>query len=296
MPEPLQTILRSATRQVIIARDRPAVIIGERINPTGKPRLAAALARGDMEPVVKLALRQVAEGADVLDINVGAAGVDEVTILPRAVAAVAAATDVPLCLDSPNPAALEAALAVCLGSTLPQRPLINSVNGEERSLSRILPLAAQAGAAVIALCMDDAGLPTGAAGRVAIARRLVERAVSAGLAPQDVLVDCLALTASAPDYTALHTLEAIRLVREELGVNLTLGASNISFGLPERGAVNAAFLAMAMQAGVNAPIADPAHAAILARIADLLLGHDEMGIAYVRFVRKQQRLSGARSA
>jgi 5-methyltetrahydrofolate--homocysteine methyltransferase len=289
MPENLQTILRSATRQVIIAHDRPVVIIGERINPTGKPRLAAALARGDMEPVVKLALKQVAEGADVLDINVGAAGVDEVTALPRAVAAVAAATDVPLCLDSANPTALEAALTVCLGSTLPQRPLINSVNGEERSLSRILPLAAQAGAAVIALCMDDAGLPQGAEGRLAIARKLVERAVAAGLEPQDLLVDCLALTASAPDYVALHTLEAIRRIREELGVNLTLGASNISFGLPDRGAVNAAFLAMAMQAGVNAPIADPAHAAALAKIADLLLGRDEMGIAYVRFMRKRAR-------
>ena len=234
-----------------------------------------------MARVRSLAVSQVDHGAAILDINVGAAGVNEVELLPAAIAAVMEVTDTPLCLDSANAEALRAGLQVYDG-----KALINSVNGEEASLERVLPLAAEYGAAVIGLTMDDSGIPGDAPARIAIARKIVERAASYGIAVEDVLIDCLAMTVCADSGAAKVTLETIRGVREELGVNMTLGASNVSFGLPDRDAINNTFLAMVIACGVTAPIVNPAHTAQAILISDLLLGRDEFGLNYVGYYRR----------
>ena len=279
----METVLSRKGTRVVIGPDQPTVIIGERINPTGKKLLAASLLARDMRRVQQMALTQVADGAQVLDINVGAAGVDEVEVLPLAVKAVMEVTDLPLCLDSANAAALKAALEVYDG-----KALINSVNGEEASLQRVLPLVKQYGAAVIGLAMGDAGIPPDAEGSLGMARRIVTRAEELGIPRADVLIDCLALTVGA-EYTAARvTLEAIHRVGQELGVNMTLGASNVSFGLPDRETVNSAFLAMAIAAGVNAPIVNPTQAKRTALIADLLMGRDEFAMNYVLYFREHE--------
>jgi len=284
----METILRSATREVSISPTAPTVIIGERINPTGKKLLAASLAERDMGRVQRLALSQIADGADVLDVNVGAAGIDEVAVLPMAVEAVMAITDAPLCLDSANADALRAALRV-----YPGKALINSVNGEEASLERVLPLAKEFGAAVVALTMDDSGIPAEAEARVAIAAKIVARAEAYGIPREDVLIDCLVLNVCTDGSAGLTTLTAIRGVRESLGVNLTLGASNISFGLPDREAINDTFLAMALAEGVNAPIVNPGRSRKAILISDLLLGKDEYAMRYVRYHRQQAKKAAA---
>lgn len=276
----METIIRSKSKEVVIGPDQPTRIIGERINPTGKKLLAAALAEKDMSRVKRLAEQQVAEGAAILDVNVGAAGVDEVELLPMAVRAVMEVTDAPLCLDSPNTQALRAALEAYEG-----KALINSVNGEEASLNRVLPLAKEFGAAVIGLTMDESGIPQTAVDRLAVAYKIVGRAEALGISREDILIDCLALTVGADSNAALVTLEAIRLVRAELGVNLALGVSNVSFGLPDREAINDVFLAMALGCGVNAPIVNPALACRTALVADLLLGRDEYAMRYLRYCR-----------
>lgn len=276
----METIIRSKSKQVVIGPDQPTRIIGERINPTGKKLLATALAEKDMGRVKRLAESQVAEGAAILDVNVGAAGVDEVELLPMAVKAVMEVTDLPLCLDSPNAQALRAALEVYEG-----KALINSVNGEEASLARVLPLVKEFGAAVIGLTMDDSGIPQTAFDRLAVAYKIIRCAEALGIPREDVLIDCLALTVGADSNAAVVTLETIRMVRADLGVNMTLGASNVSFGLPDREAINDVFLAMALGCGVNAPIVNPALACKTALIADLLLGRDEYAMKYIRYCR-----------
>jgi 5-methyltetrahydrofolate--homocysteine methyltransferase len=265
---------------VTISPECPTVIIGERINPTGKKKLAEALRAGDMEIVRQLAVTQSAQGAQVLDVNVGAAGVDETTLLPLAVETAAAATGLPICIDSPHEKALPAALAVCGGT-----PLINSVNGEAASLARVLPLVKEFGTAVIGLTMDDDGIPDTADGRLRIADKIVERAAQLGIGPERILIDCLALTVGADHRAGWVTLEAIRLVRRELGVNLALGASNVSFGLPDREGLNNYFIAMAISAGVNCPIVDPAKTLGAVRAADLLAGRDEWAQLYLEYYR-----------
>lgn len=279
----MQTVVKSRTQEVIISPEHPTVIIGERINPTGKKLLAQALADKDMGRVQKLALSQVAEGADILDVNVGAAGVDEVELLPMAVRAVMEVTDVPICVDSANPDALRAALRVVEG-----KALINSVNGEEKSLARVLPLVKEFGTAVIGLCMDDDGIPATVAGRVAVARKIVERAATYGIPAEDILIDCLALSVCTDATAGSVTLSAIRAVREELGLNMTLGASNVSFGLPDREAINEVFLSMAMQNGVNAPIVNPSPARKGILISDLVMGRDEYAMRFVGYVRSKR--------
>ena len=285
----METILRGRGRAVAIGPYRPTVLIGERINPTGKKRLAAALAVGDLEIVRQEALTQVAAGADVLDINVGAAGVDEVRLLPAAVRLVLETVDVPLCIDSANPAALRAALEAHRELLPEGRPLVNSVNGEEARLAAVLPLVAEHGAAVIGLTMDDEGIPPTAEGRLAVARRIVARAEAAGIPRADVIMDCLALTVGADWHAGQVALEAIRAVRRELGVNLTLGVSNVSFGLPEREVVNGAFLALAIQSGVNCPIVDAAQVRPLILATDLLLGRDPYAGRYIRAYKKRAK-------
>lgn len=277
----METILTSRTKTVTIAPHLPTVLIGERINPTGKKKMAAALKAGDLEFVRREALAQVEAGADVIDINVGAAGVDEVALLPQAVRIAMEAVDVPLCIDSANANALKAALGIYTG-----KALVNSVNGEERSLSQVLPLIKEHKAAVIGLTMDESGIPSDPRKRLEIARKIVARAETLGIPRADVLIDCLALTVGADSKAALVTLEAIKLVAQELGVNQTLGASNVSYGLPDRPAINATFLAMAIQNGLNCPIVDAAEAKLIAVSADLVLGRDEYATRYIKYFRK----------
>ena len=279
----METILKGTKGVVRIAPDRPTVLIGERINPTGRKRLAAEFVAGNVEIVKDEALAQVAAGADVIDVNVGAAGVDQMALLPRAVEMVQEVVEVPLSIDTPDPAALAAALKVYQG-----KPLVNSVNGEEKNLSRVLPLVAEHGAAVIGLCMDDEGIPDDPHRRLEIALKIVERAEALGIPREDVLIDCLALTVGADSKAALVTLEAIRLVRAELGVNMTLGASNVSFGLPDREVLNRAFLAMAIWEGVNAPIVNAARVRQTVLAVDVLLGRDEFAMRYIKHYRKRQ--------
>jgi len=274
---------------VIISDARPTVIIGERINPTGKRKLATALLSGDLELVRREALAQVEAGADVLDVNVGAAGVNEVEVLPRVVSLVMETVDVPICLDSADAEALAAALAVHRELAPDGKPLINSVNGEEASLARVLPLVAEAGAAVIGLCMDDQGIPKTPERRLAVARKIIERAEAMGIPREDVIIDCLALTVGADSKAGWTALQAIRLVREELGANMTLGASNISFGLPGRETINGAFIAMAIAAGVNCPIVDAAKMRPYILAADLILGRDEFAMRYIRAFRQRKK-------
>ena len=279
----MHTIVSSATREVVIGDDQPTVLIGERINPTGRKKLAAALEAGDMELLRREAVAQVEAGADILDVNVGSSGVDEVGLLAQVVQAVAETVDVPLSLDSDNPGALEAALKVYRG-----KPIINSVTGQERSLAEVLPLVKGHGAAVIALTMDDEGIPADPARRVAIAQKIIERAESLGIPREDVIIDCLVLTVATESDAALVTLEAVRQVREELGVNQTLGASNVSYGLPERNVLNSAFLAMAINAGVTCPTVNAARVRQAVLATDLLLGRDRYARRYIKDYRQRR--------
>ncbi len=285
----MDTILKSVKKTVIISPEKPTVLIGERINPTGKKRLAAALAEGDLELVRKEALAQVEAGADVLDVNVGAAGIDEVELLPQAVRVVMETVDAPVCIDTANLEALRAALAVHQEIAPAGKPLVNSVNGEDARLEGVLPLVAEYKAAVIGLAMDDDGIPASAKERLAVVRKIVERAEALGIPREDIVVDCLALTVGADSQAGVVTLGAIKMVREELGLNMTLGASNISFGLPEREVVNWAFLTLVIRNGVNAPIVNAAKVRPAILATDLLLGRDNYGLRYVKAFKKRRK-------
>jgi len=281
----MKTTVSSATKTVIIGDDQPTVIIGERINPTGKKKLAAALLESNLDIVRREAIQQVAAGADILDVNVGAAGVDEVALLPKAIKVVMEAVDVPLCIDSANHDALQAALEVYQG-----RPIVNSVNGKESSLERILPLVKQYNAVVIGLCMDDEGIPENDPDRrLAIAKKIVLRAEALSIPRENVLIDCLALTLGANDKAGVVTLEAMRKVKAELGVNLTLGASNISFGLPDRELLNSVFLGICIAAGLTCPIVDAAKVRPAILAADMALGKDSYGRRYIKAYRARMK-------
>jgi len=279
----MRTKLSSATKEVIIGDGLPTVLIGERINPTGKKEMAEALKAGDLEIICKVALAQVQAGADILDVNVNTFGVDEVTMLPQVVQAVMDTVDVPLCLDCANPKALVAALKVYKG-----KPLINSVTGEEQSLAKILPLVREYGTAVIGLTQGDDGIPSEPEQRVAIAQKIVERAEAAGIPGEDVIIDCLSLTVGADTRAGLVTIESIQRVKAELGVNMTMGASNISFGLPDRTLLNSAFLAIIIAAGVTCPIVNVAKIRPIVLAADLVLGHDKRARRYTEAYRQRQ--------
>jgi 5-methyltetrahydrofolate--homocysteine methyltransferase len=285
----MKTVLKGTGKKVVIGDERPTVILGERINPTGKKKLAAALLAGDLEVVSQEALAQVDAGADILDVNVGAAGVDEVDLLPKAVKLVMETVDVPVCIDTPNGEALAATLAVHQELNPDGKPLVNSVNGEEASLARVLPLVAKYKTAVIGLCMDDDGIPDTPEGRLAVAKKIVARAAELGIPKEDILIDCLALTVGADSRAGWITLEAIRMVKEELGMNMALGASNVSFGLPERETLNGVFLGMAIMRGLNCPIVDAAKVAHFVQAADLALGRDEYSMRYLKAYRKRQK-------
>jgi 5-methyltetrahydrofolate--homocysteine methyltransferase len=269
----MKTVLKGSKKEVIINTEGPVVIIGEKINPTGHKKLAAALQEANFDYVRELAERQVAAGADLLDIN-------DVAMMPKIVKLVAELVDVPICLDSPNPAALEAGLAVA-----PGKPLVNSVSGEEARLKEVLPLVKERGAAVIGLTMDDNGIPTDPEGRVAIAEKILERAAKIGIPAEDVVIDPLVMTVGADSQAGRITLKTIELVRAHLGTNINLGASNVSFGLPDRLTINQAYLALTIGAGATCVISDPMKLCGIIRASDLLLGRDEYAMRYIKYFR-----------
>jgi len=287
----MQTVLSSKTKTVVISPDQPFVIIGERINPTGRKKLAEEMAAGNFARVRSDALAQVEAGAHVLDVNAGVPGADELLIMRQAVQVVMDTVDVPLCFDSANPAALEAALSVYSG-----KALINSTTGEDAALARVLPLAKKYGAAVIALCSDERGPSQDPQVRLAIARKIIARAADYGIPAADLVMDPLVMTVGADSNAGKVTLETIRLLRQELGVNISAGASNVSFGMPDRAALNATFMGMAMAMGMDAAITNPleqiVHTAILA--GDLFLGHDDYGGRWIKDFRKREKAKPAR--
>ena len=242
----MHTILKGKTKEVVIGIDRPFVMIGEKINPTGRKKLAAALTEGNFDYIRQLVENQIAWGAEVLDINVGVPGLDEVSIIPKIIDLVTTLTDIPLCLDSGNPAVLAAGLAVA-----PGKPLVNSVSGEAKRLESVLPIVKDRGAAVIGLTMDDNGIPKTPEDRVAVAEKIIERAARIGIPIEDIVIDPLVLTVGSDSKAALITLQTIDLLRRTFGVNINLGASNVSFGLPDRPTVNQAFLTLAIQMGAT---------------------------------------------
>lgn len=279
------TKVSSAKQTVEISPDRPTVIIGERINPTGRKKLGEALLAGDFEMVRRDALAQVEAGAHILDVNVGYPGVDEPAMIKQVVRLVTETVDVPICLDSASPLVMEAALSVYQGKLI-----LSSVTAEEDKLTAILPLAREHGSAVVAMCMNEDGIPGSAEARLEIAKKIVGRAEALGIPREDVIVDCACMAVATDPGAALVTLETIRLVRRELGANITLGASNVSFGYPERKVINAAFLPMAIAAGMTCPIVDPTVPEVARAIqaADVLLGKDEYGMNYLRAFRARQ--------
>jgi 5-methyltetrahydrofolate--homocysteine methyltransferase len=279
----MKTVVSSPTRDVTISEDGPITMIGERINPTGRKVLAAALLEGDLDYVRRLAATQAAVGADILDVNIGVPGLDEAAVLPDVVQEIAAEVDLPLCIDTANPAALAAALSVVSGKVL-----VNSVNGEEESLTTVLPMVKQSGAAVIGLTMDERGIPADAETRAAIAGRIVERATDLGIPAEDVVIDPLVLTIGADPDAARVTLEAIELISNRLGVNISLGASNVSFGMPERHILNQAFLSLAIQAGATCLMTHVARLGLSIRATEVLLGRDQQASRYIKMYRAQQ--------
>jgi len=279
----MKTILRGSAKEVIIDTNGPVIIIGESINPTRRKKLVSALQVGSFDYVLELAESQIKAGADVLDVNVGFPGVDDVKLLPETVRVLQEKFDVPLCLDSPNPKAIEAALKVAEGKCL-----INSVNGEEASMKALLPVAREYGAAIIGLCMDDEGITHEPEKRLAIAEKIINRAVQAGIKAEDVVIDPLAMAVSADQKACLVTLETIRLVHTRLGHNITQGASNISFGLPDRESLNSAYMALSIYNGLTCPIANPEKITAMVRAADLVLGRDDFAVRYVEYFRSSQ--------
>ncbi|HEY2599106.1 MAG TPA: dihydropteroate synthase [Candidatus Dormibacteraeota bacterium] len=278
----MDTILASRHREVVVAIDRPFVIIGERINPTGRKVLAAEMKEGRMDRVRADAIAQVAAGAHMLDINAGIPQLDEAALLVAAIKAVVEVTDVPICIDSSIIEALEAGLSAYEG-----KALVNSVTAEEERMERILPLVKKHGAAVIGMANDETGISMIPEERLALARRIIERAADHGIPQQDVIIDPIAMTVAADPTCGLITLETMRLIRDELGNNMTCGASNVSFGLPDRATVNAAFLPLAMHSGLTCAITNPlvpeVRRAVLA--GDLLLGHDEYAMRWIASYR-----------
>jgi 5-methyltetrahydrofolate--homocysteine methyltransferase len=266
-----ETVLSSATKQVVIGFERPFVVIGERINPTGRKLLAAEMAAGDYSRVAADAIAQVEAGAHMLDVNAGIPMADEPAILAESIRLIQSITDVPLCIDSSIVAALQSGLEAYEG-----KALVNSVTGEEERLEVVLPLVKKHGAAVIAISNDETGISENPDERFEVARRIVRRAADHGIPACDVVVDPLVMPVGAINAAGRTAFQIIRRLREELGVNTSCGASNISFGLPARNGLNGAFLAMAIGAGMTSAITNPLHAEQMTAIegADVMMGHD----------------------
>ena len=273
------TVLSSATREVAIGFGRPFVMIGERINPTGRKLLTEEMKAGDFSRVEADALTQVAAGAQMLDINAGIPLADEPAMLARAVKLVQSVTDVPLSIDSSIIEALEARLSAYVG-----KPLVNSVTGEDEVMERVLPLVARHGAAVVAISNDDTGISEDPDVRFSIAKRIVERAADHGIPASDVVVDPLVMPIGAMGSAGQQVFSLVRRLREELGVNTTCGASNVSFGLPNRHHITGTFLAMAIGAGMTSAIMSPLHEEVKTAIqaANVLAGYDTDCAAWIR--------------
>ncbi len=279
----METVVEGKGTKVTISRESATTIIGERINPTGKEKIAAALEERNFNYLVQEAILQVEAGAHIVDVNVGLSGISEEKVLPQVVSMVTDAVDAPICLDSSKPAALEAALKVC-----PGRPLLNSTTGENWSLEAILPLASQYEVPVIGLTMDEKGIPKDADARFSIAKKIIDRAKDFGIKKEDVLIDVLVMPIGADHETGKATFETARRVSEEFGVNIIVGASNVSHGMPDRNIINAAFFAMGAVCGMTAYIADPTKTELYQTIlaADLLLGKDEWATNYLEAFRR----------
>ena len=265
------TVISSASREVIIGFERSFVVIGERINPTGRKVLAVEMAAGDYSRVEADALAQVDAGANMLDVNAGIPLADEPRILAEAVQLVQSVTDVPLSIDSSIVAALEAGLEVYQG-----KALVNSVTGEEERLDVVLPLVKKYGAAVVAISNDETGISEDPDERFAVAKKIVERAQDYGIPASDVVVDPLVMPIGAINGAGRQVFHIIRRLREELKVNSTCGASNVSFGLPNRNGLNSAFISMAIGAGMTSAITNPLHSEVMQGVmgADVMMGAD----------------------
>jgi 5-methyltetrahydrofolate--homocysteine methyltransferase len=277
------TFVSSATREVVIGFDRPFVLIGERINPTGRKLLAEEMRNGDFSRVEKDALAQIEAGAHMLDVNAGIPLADEPALLAQAVTLVQSITDRPLSIDSSIVEALEAGLAVYGG-----KALVNSVTGEEERLERVLPLVAKHGAAVVAISNDETGISEDPDIRFEVAKKIVNRAADFGISKEDVIVDPLVMPIGAIGTAGRQVFHLVSRLRNELGVNTTCGASNVSFGLPNRAGINAAFLSMAIGAGMTSAITNPLEADIRQAIlaADVLAGHDLNCATWIRTYRE----------
>jgi 5-methyltetrahydrofolate--homocysteine methyltransferase len=272
------TVVSSATREVVIGSGRPFVIIGERINPTGRRQLAEEMKVGDFSTVVADTESQVAAGAHMLDVNAGIPLADEPVILAETIRLVQSLTDVPLSIDSSIVAALEAGLAVYEG-----KPLVNSVTGEDERLESVLPLVAKHGAAVVAITNDETGISEDPDVRFAVAKKIVERAADVGIGASDIVVDPLVMPIGAMGSAGRQVFALVRRLHEELGVNTTCGASNISFGLPNRHGISGAFLAMAIASGMTSAITSPLHEEVRQAVmaADVLMGTDAHCAAWI---------------
>jgi 5-methyltetrahydrofolate--homocysteine methyltransferase len=277
------TTISSATKEVKIGFDQPFVIIGERINPTGRKILAEEMKVGDYSRVEADALAQVAAGAQMLDVNAGIPLADEPRILAEAIQLVQSITDAPLSIDSSIIEALEAGLAVYQG-----KALVNSVTGEDEVLERVLPLVAKYGASVVAISNDETGISEDPDERFAVAKKIVERAADHGIHHSDVVVDPLVMPIGAINTAGLQVMHVVRRLREELKVNTTCGASNVSFGLPNRNGINSAFLTMAMGAGMTSAITSPLHPEVMAAVrgGDVMMGHDPNCANWIKAYRE----------
>jgi 5-methyltetrahydrofolate--homocysteine methyltransferase len=282
----METVLTFKDKKVVIGPDAPFAIIGERINPTRRKKLAESMASGDFSVVQEDAQRQVDAGAHILDVNAGIPGADEPALLRGAVQAVMDVVQLPLCFDTANPDALEAALQI-----YPGKALINSTTAEAGMMERVFALAKRYGAAVIGVITDEDGIQATPDDRLAVARKLVNRAGEFEIPPEDVIIDCLALTVGADHNAGRITLDSMQLVRQELGVNLSLGASNVSFGLPDRKIINVAYLALAIARGLTTAITDPTTPEIQTTLlaCDLLMGRDEYSMRWIQAFRKRSQ-------
>jgi 5-methyltetrahydrofolate--homocysteine methyltransferase len=286
----METKLTHKEKTVVISPRHPFVMIGERINPTRRKKLAATMAEGDFSIVKEDAVTQMKAGSQVLDINAGIPGADEPALLRGATLAVMEVVDIPLCFDSADPNALAAALAV-----YPGKALINSTTAEDKMMDMVFPIAKQYGAAVIGVITDNKGVPATPADRLRVAANLIKRAGDYGLQPEDIIIDPLALTVSADHTAGRVTLDSIRLIQQELGVNMNLGASNVSFGLPDRKIVNMAYLALAIANGLTTAITDPTVPEIQTTLlaCDLLMGRDEYSMRWIKAFRAREKAKAA---
>jgi len=278
------TTVTGKNTEVKFGQGLPTVIIAERINPTGRKALAEELRLGKLDIVRSDAIKQSEAGAHIIDVNVGAVGVNEIEMLPLAIKTVMEVTDKPICIDSANPKAIKAALEV-----YPYKALINSVNGKEESMEEVLPMVKETGSAVVCLTMDSDGIKNDVESRVKVARKIIARAESLGIKREDLVVDCLVMTASTDTTSARITLETMRQVVAEFGVATTMGASNISFGMPNRELLNIHFMSMSIINGLTAPITDPLIEGLIPamRAADFLAGRDPYGMIYISDYRKK---------